>query len=746
MNESGDVNTQPEGEDPKDAAALKLASHWEKMIKDAEKVFAPWQDKCDNIAKQYADLERLANTGRSREMQVFWANIEVIKPTIYARPPIPVVTGRFKDRKPLVRKTSEVMERCLMASFDTEVFHDTLIEIRDDLALFGRGAAPWLRYKTEADEAELEGEGGSDAYQEYICYDHLDRKDFLHEPARKWKEVGWVARRSWLTGKQGSSRFKDAWVGIDYKKTDNDTDDEYTVESKAEVWEIWDKTLGVVVWLHPGKVQVLEMDRPHLNLEGFFPCSKPAYSTCQPNTLIPVPDFMFYKDQVEEINDLTGRISALTESLRLKGFYAAGEQDVADAIETAMRDLSDNALLVPVPSTAALGPGGVKDAIIWLPVQDIVQVITALVQERRNLIDDVYQITGISDIMRGDTQASETATAQNIKAQYGSVRIKGRQGEMVRIADHSMRLSAEIMAENFKPETLLSMSQVDDIPTAQDVQQQAQQALKQASQQIQSQLAQQAQQPPQQGQPAPDPQQLKAKADEMLGQARQQAEQTIQNTVTVEAMMHMLRDQRVRPFVFQVASDSTIQPDEDREKQRRNEYAGAVGTLLTQAAPLVQTFPKSAPMVGEMLQFVTSAYRAGRQMESSIDEFVDQMTEMAKQPQGPDPEQQRAEMEAKVEAGRIQAEQAATEKQMQFDQKMQDMEFQLKQFEAQAKQQEIMLKAQTDAAKAQAEGFKHELALQMKSIDLRISEVRLQEATKRAKQPKGNGHDRRARN
>ena len=51
--------------------------------------------------------------------------------------------------------------------------------------------------------------------------------------------MGWVARRSWLTREQGMRRFGDSWREIQYVEAENDTAEEYKVEKKAEVWELW---------------------------------------------------------------------------------------------------------------------------------------------------------------------------------------------------------------------------------------------------------------------------------------------------------------------------------------------------------------------------------------------------------------------------------------------------------------------------------------------------------------------------
>jgi hypothetical protein len=87
---------------------------------------------------------------------------------------------------------------------------------------------------------------------------------------RDWLEVGWVARRVWLTAEKGRARFGDRWKGVHYVEGENDTDDAYKVEKKAEVWELWHKGKNTVVWLHPKGEELLDMREPWLTLDGFF--------------------------------------------------------------------------------------------------------------------------------------------------------------------------------------------------------------------------------------------------------------------------------------------------------------------------------------------------------------------------------------------------------------------------------------------------------------------------------------------
>lgn len=633
------------------------AKPWLDSIKDAEKCFQVYHDKCDNIDKLYADLEKLSGANTDREFQIFWANLEVLKPSIYSRPPIPVVVPTFRNQKELPRKAADMLERSLVTSFRMERIDEVMRLIRDDLATNARGAA-WVRY-----EAAQSDDG---SVVEKVRYDHKDRKDFLHEPARKWREVGWVAKRDWLTREKGVKRFGDAFLDAEFTDKETDKDDEYKGEKKAAVWEIWSKEQNLVVWVSPGMDDVLDIQPPFLNLEGFFPCPMPAYGTVMRSKLVPVPDFLYYKDQIEEINELTARISALSESLRMKGFYASGSEDLGEAIEAALKRTDDNALLIPVPNFSALGAAGIKDSIVWMPVQEVANTVKELIALRQQLIQDVYEITGLSDIMRGATNPNETLGAQELKSQYGSVRVRDRQNELIRIALDIAQIAGEIMAENFQPDTLLAMSQIDDLPQQQQIQQQIQTIAQQVQQIASDPRAQQmAQQNPQQ-------------AQQLMEQAKQQV-QSLQNTVTVEAVIELLRSQKMRPFVLDIETDSTIQPDENAAKQRASEFITAVGGFLAQAVPLVQQMPEAAPMATAMLQYVASQFRAGRELQGVIDEFAQKVAQGSSQPKGPSPEQMQAEADAKQEQEKISADMKKHQDEMEFKNRELEVKSQLEQ-------------------------------------------------------------------
>jgi hypothetical protein len=477
----------------------------------------------------------------------------------------------------------------------------------------------------------------------------VDRKDFRHEPARKWEEVGWVARRAWMTKPEVKERFKRIPDGLSFSEREMDGK-KARGEKKAGVWELWHKAKRTMVFVAEGAKEVLEQRDPYMDLTDFFPCPRPAYATCQRRTLIPVPDIIYYKDQLEEINALTNRIAALTEALRVRGFYSAGIPDVADAIESALSSLDDRVVMKAVASISGTVSGeSLKDAIVWLPTEMVAAALEKIVALRQQLMQDLYEISGISDIMRGETDANETLGAQQLKSQYGSIRIRRRQEEMVRFCRDITRMKGEIMAENLKVQDLMVMAQVDDLPTQADLMQQAQQI----QQQAQGALEQLMQQP--------DQEQAQQQAQQIEQQA-QQALQQLKDQPTQEAVGELLQSQKLRPFVLDIETDSTIQPDENSEKQNRTEFATATGQMIGEIMQAMQMAPQLGPFLAESLRFVASAFRPGRAMDDAIDELAEGLKNYQPPPQaqtGPDPESQK--IVAQATAMKAQADAKATE-------------------------------------------------------------------------------------
>ncbi|NKM01338.1 hypothetical protein [Rhizobium leguminosarum] len=664
-----DETTALEGGQQWDLA--KVGARWQQELERAQRYFRSWHDRCVKIEKIYLDQQSDQTNAAKRRFPMLWANTSVLQPAVYARVPQPVVERRFKDAQPVARMASELVERNLAYMGDEADIDSIMRAVRDDFLLCARGTV-WLRYEADFEPLDmgvqpsdppangalpagllgglrsgLPGGMGEDGgappeaiSDERVCIDYVHWSDFLHSPARRWKDVTWVARRVPMTDEEMEKRFgSDAMTSLQSQAAGSNKGSNQTEraenEGKTHVWEIWCKSENYTVWIADGAPVALEVSEPPLDLTHFWPCPRPAYGTMSTSSLIPVPDYVYYQQQCDEIDLLTKRVNKLTDQLRLKVFYPSGDGAISPAIEKAMRPENDT-VMVPIPEWAAFTDKGGSKAIATLPIDEVQKVIIACIQARKQLIEDVYQITGISDIVRGDTQASETATAQRIKSQWGSIRIRDRQAELARFARDIIRLAGEIICDQFQPETLMLVSGIK-LPTMAEKQQ-----VQLQMQQMHMAAQQAAARAEQMGQPAPPPPQMPPQLEQMMQQP------------TIDEVVQLLRNDSIRGFQIDIETDSTIEPDEDAEKQRRMEFVQMIGGFLQQAGAMAQQNPMLVPVMVETLLFAARGFRAGRQLESTLEQVGAQFSEAAtapKQPPEPPAEQMIKLKTAEVKAG-----------------------------------------------------------------------------------------------
>ena len=607
--DQGPAAEQPSGDKPVLTPERELAKRYLDEIGAAQAKQRDWHLRGDAIIRRYKD-DRDQQTQNSsqwvtRRMNVLWANVETLKPAMYAKTPKPNVSRMHKDQAPIGRWASIVLERCLGYELNSEDFDHTLRQCVADLLLPGRAVA-WEVYdptiKGEGEAAKVEWER---SYTSYVNW-----KDFVTNQARNWEEVWFVAKRDYLTRSELVEKFGDkaANVTLDHAPEEPKVPEGQTQARKATVWTIWDKSRRKVCMVAPGceTGPLLDTDPP-CNFDAFFPCPRPMFATLGSDSIVPVPDYALYQDQAEEIDLLTNRINAMIKALRVRGVYDAS----VGALNRLMQDGQDNDLF-PVENWGLLSEkGGVAGVIQWIPLRDIAAALQIAYEARDKAKEAMYEVTGISDIVRGSTDASETATAQQIKSQWGSLRIRDRQTEVQRFARDLIRLKAEVICAHFGDETIKAMSGVKLLTGQQKQALAAWKATMQQGAQMAQAMAQAGQQPP----PPPPPPVSK---DLMQAEAEP----------TWDEVIGLLRSEKMRGFSIDIEADSTIEPDQRAEQENRVAFVGAIAQYMGAALPMLQAMPKAAPLVGELLMFAVRGWKVGETIETQIEQAMAQIAQM----------------------------------------------------------------------------------------------------------------------
>lgn len=671
--------------------AEDLTKKWLAEIDDAMKR----EKKYRKLGKECVDLYE-AKTPDTTPFAILYSNSEVLIPAVYNARPVPIVSRRYKDADPSGKAVAEVSTRMLKFLVDTEnrdydSYDDLMQPAVLDAVVTNRGLT---RFRYVAKEGQIP----ECVYGEAVRWDK-----FFHGYARTWKKVPWIGFEWDMTKEELKKSFPDA--AIDYTRlpeTDDADDGETKSEDREEltgvrtfkVYEIWDKASEKVIFLSAccPKGPLRYIDDP-LKLSGFFPVPRPLNFTRRITTLVPVPLYQHYRQQAAELNDLTRRLRAIIQAIKYRGAY----NSTVEGIEK-MLNAEDNEL-VPVENLQSMPDNTTIDKLIYtVPTNELAATAQALYGQREQCKQVIYEITGISDILRGASVASETATAQTIKNQWGSLRLKKMQKEVQRYCRESLAIMLEIAAANFEVATMRAMtglpyfSEEEKQKVGEGIQQQKAQAQQAAT------AAQQAGQQPPPPPPVPPEVELMMKAPSW-----EKIDEILKNDVT----MHYKTD---------IETNSTIDAEAAQDKQDIAELMNAISQFLNGIGPLVENGTMPMNVAKEMLLVVARRFNFGSQIEDALNAM-----------KAPEPKEDPAEKE-KAELAKIELQVATQEAQ----QKMAAMKMEAEIAAAEYQQKKELMVLEAQLAQANLQIKREELAIQQAGLAAKAALQRAQHDQKMA--------------
>jgi hypothetical protein len=632
---------------------------------------------------------------KTEQYNILYSNIDTMQPALYNSTPRPVVTKRFKaDGDVLAKASSNLMQRLLAFMVqDENPTHSTFDELMNDSVLGALLVSRGLtRFKYDAElvdepQEKIAGEEEGAAPQEtealdsppqriaYECVygEQVPWNNVLYGYAKYWKDVPWISFIHLMTSAEFKENFPNSTLDMDKLKSsygsDSSTSDKSAgdagspdgtgaVEAKEvrgvtliPVYELWHKASKKVYflsefcddWLKPA------VDDP-FDLRGFYPCPRPLNLMQRLSSLVPTLMYTMYKEQSEELNRITLRIQKLVVALKIRGAYDSTVPQLEEILKA-----DDNTMVALQDAAVLYAQNGSIDRAIWLmPIKDLVGVLQQLYTQRTQIKQIIFEITGLADIMRGSTQASETLGAQEIKNQWGTLRLKRSQKLVQRYVRDCLRIMGELAVTKLQPDRIKAMTQ-SDLPSAQD-------------KQIAQLQLQQAQQTGQQ----PDPKLL-----------------ATTQMPSFEEALQVLQDDLTRSYKIDIETNSTIDAEATEDKQEITEALTALGQALNAIGPLVQSGTLPFEAAKAIMLAVCRKFKFGTEIEDQINlmQAPKQPEEEAK-PAGPSPEQLQAE--SQVAMAKAQAELRKIQ-----------MESEANAQEHQMKMIEMNRKAELDAAKHQ---------------------------------------------
>lgn len=647
-----------------------MAIDWDKRIQTANKFFSAAKTHGQKVYTRYKDdRANMAEASGLKKANIFYSNVNTLKESLFNSLPKADVSklhkGDYEDDAS--RVAALIAGRALDYEVNCAVDFKGAVEAAIMDRLVPGVGQVWIIFNMDKD-----AEGNPIPGTEKLQIDTVYWEDFIYQPARMWAKVGWCGRRIDMTREDIIARWgEDAAVNLPLmSETDKGilTPKEIT-ESKYSVYEIWDKVNKKQIYKVIGMDGTLEEKDDPYQLEGFYPCPPPLLANPTTTALLPVTDYHISQDQYNELDILYARMSLIAEAIKVAGLYDAETQAIGKMLEGGENKL------IPVDNWAmAMEKGGARGMIDWYPVENVATVLNHLQVQFEFIKGVLQEVSGMADIVRGDTNQYETASAQQMKAQFASVRMNGYQRDLAEFVSSILQIMGEMVCQLYADEKLQAI----------------------------------------------------------VGQLSEY------DTQFIPQAMQVLRSDLLLHYRIRIQADSLTQADWALEKGQRMELMGFFSQFLQASIPAIAQTPALGPMLLGMLKFTLSGYKGAAEVMGMIEQQMASLLAQAQQPKPPPPpspeqvkaqaEQQATQQQMALNQQKHDLDQQAAQQKMQNDQQQAD----LKSFQI---QQQIAADGARNDQEAQHRQRLHELEIQqsMEKGALQL-ELQKQKADQQAQQ------------
>lgn len=463
-------------------------------INDSLRVERDWRSKGQSVQQIYKG--KLSADGTALKSKVRFnilnSNVGILLPSLFSRPPKADVRPRASIPSPVENETCDILEKmCNVFLDDTQTFSQIKNAVKEVL-LPGRGTVR-VRWDPIVEETEVPDPMNPMAMMQQVdklldqmYIEHVYWENYTQEAVSSWTACGWVAFRHLFTEKQFDAYFANSksyqmylstgkrdeifkWTDYSASKIRPDGDrtpsygdsagDLQDKIKKAIVWEFWDKSTREVIWIcNDMNGHILRIDPDPLGLENFFPNPCPLLSVTTTDTLIPTPEYEIYQDLAKEIDELTDRIYNIAKRIKVRGAYNGAQENLAEILK------AEDGMMHAVNGVDI--DFDIAKHIYVVSNADNVAALQALYQSRMEAKQAMYEVTGISDIVRGQSKASETLGAQKIKSQFATLRIQDRKEAIEYFCRDLIKIMCDVIATHFDPQSIFYFTGIQPTPEA----------------------------------------------------------------------------------------------------------------------------------------------------------------------------------------------------------------------------------------------------------------------------------------
>lgn len=353
----------------------------------------------------------------------------------------------------------------------------------------------------------------------------------------------------------------------------------------------------------PGEKERPDYDNSDIyGLSGFFPCTEPLIMNASTDEFWPTPEYFQVCDIIDDIHTIVRRMVLLTKAIRIRFLFDSSVKELQGLIQETEEA---GAIGVPNLTQALMGEkGNLRALVAYFPVDEMITGLQNMYTAFEQRLNMFYQITGLSDLLRGQTS--------DVEKTYGERQLEGKFA-LNRIEPFQRKVQ-EWMKDNYQ--LLMEMA-------------------------------------------------LKMFSDKSLDEYITPQTLDPEDKQRYVAALDLLKANKRSRFRIDFETDSTVQINEQWKKKQAVELANTLTKAMESTAQVAETQPELAKTELKVLKHLIGEFSDGKLFVDEIQDSIQEVIDQAMQPKQPEPNIDLEKL--KMEGQRLGAENQFKQMQMQLE-------------------------------------------------------------------------------
>jgi hypothetical protein len=447
------------------------------------------------------------------------------------------------------------------------------------------------------------------------------------------------------------------------------------------VYEYYDSVLKEVRWFADNSEDFFqpvglagegeEVDNSDLyGLTNFFPCTEPLIINQSTRNFWPIPEYFQVQDIIDDISSLVTRMLQLTRAIRVRFLFDSSIKPLASLIGENWASGEGTGMGIPnLEQSLMNNKGSLSNLVAYFPTEELMNGLQAMYVAFNQRLDMFYNITGFSDLLRGQvsTQSkNETYRGLQLEGKFALNRMEPYQAKVQEWIKDNYQLAMELGLKMFSDET------IDEYVTPQSLDEEDKQRYIPA--------------------------------------------------------LDLLKNNRRGRFRMDFETDSTISINQEWKKQQAIETANAITKMMESVATTAQEMPELADAELRIMKHTVGELTDGKLFMDEITDAIQKTIDKVNEPKEPElnVEIEKLKMQQQIEGGKLQLEmrkQEFAEQKAMTEDRLEQLQMQM---DSQIEQAKMAQKERLDGFALQLEQIKIQNEAGASASELNIKAQTLQ--------------------